>query len=75
MPCGHAIARKEWINLSGSSWGAVTSESLHLVRFRGEGVLARRLQQGPATGKHGSQIQLWVMCIRKPGEHLSSCRF
>lgn len=54
MPCGHAIARKEWINLSGSSWGVVRSESLHLVRFRGEGVLAQRLQQGMAAGKHGS---------------------
>lgn len=52
VPCGHAIARNQWINLSGSSWGEVTFEILHLVRFRGEGVLVWRLQQGVATGKH-----------------------
>jgi len=39
----HALAGNRWINLSGSSWGMVTSESFHL-KFRGEGVLEQRLQ-------------------------------
>lgn len=53
MSYGRAIARNRWINLSRSSWGMVTSESLHLLRFRGEGVLEQRLQLRRRNGAAG----------------------
>lgn len=53
MSYGYAVVRNGWINLSRSSWGMVTSESLHLLRFRGEGVLEQRLQPRRRNGAAG----------------------